>query len=514
MKKLLFSFIILLSVFKTFAQGETSCNAIDITTNGTITCASFSPTSTYLPTVCVAGAVPSTTKSIWYKYTPTVNGEITISSNLPSNNGTTNMNNTRVCIFQPLTSCSNISCHDFNDDVSTTNLLSELTVPVQAFVTYYIQWDNSWNTTATSPLIGFQFTFNFNAVPCVRPSKYYFNIPTNIKTTSANINWASSIGNPSNYDIEWSTNFNDAAGSGTLVTFTGAAPPIYTNNCEVSNLPASSNIRYCIRSNCGSSLSSWQGPRYIFLAVPLPYSNNFDSAANNYLDGFSGFPKVISSATSIPANYADGGAGVSLTTSNSTTAVSNLWLYSRAISLSAGETVTIKFKTRLYSATTASPMTLALNVGSAQTSASQTTAIQTFNITDSSAYTQQTATWTVPSTGIYHFGINNNSPVGSAQTKLFLDTLEFTSALSTTEFLDSKFSVSPNPANDFINISNADNTSVNAISITDLNGRVVKQNKYSNVTNVQVNVFDLASGVYMMSISSDKGVVTKKIIKS
>jgi len=84
----------------------------------------------------------------------------------------------------------------------------------------------------------------------------------------------------------------------------------------------------------------------------------------------------------------------------------------------------------------------------------------------------------------------------------------------TFDLATTNFSVFPNPANDFVTISNADNISVNAISITDLNGRVVKQNTYSNVTNVQVNVSDLASGVYMMSISSDKGSVTKKIIKN
>jgi len=76
------------------------------------------------------------------------------------------------------------------------------------------------------------------------------------------------------------------------------------------------------------------------------------------------------------------------------------------------------------------------------------------------------------------------------------------------------FSVSPNPANDFVTISNSENISVNSISMTDLNGRVVKQNSYSNVSEVQVNISDLASGVYMMNIKSDKGSVTKKIIKN
>ena len=97
---------------------------------------------------------------------------------------------------------------------------------------------------------------------------------------------------------------------------------------------------------------------------------------------------------------------------------------------------------------------------------------------------------------------------------MFLDTLELTSVLSTTDFLNSKFSVSPNPANDFISISNAENILVSGISITDLNGRVVKQNTYNNVSDIQVNVSDLASGMYMMNIVSDKGAFTKKIVKN
>lgn len=84
----------------------------------------------------------------------------------------------------------------------------------------------------------------------------------------------------------------------------------------------------------------------------------------------------------------------------------------------------------------------------------------------------------------------------------------------TFDLATTNFSVSPNPANDFITVSNSENIFVNAISITDLNGRVVKQNSFSNLSNVQVNVSDLSSGVYMLNISSDKGSVTKKIIKN
>ena len=108
----------------------------------------------------------------------------------------------------------------------------------------------------------------------------------------------------------------------------------------------------------------------------------------------------------------------------------------------------------------------------------------------------------VSSTGIF-----DNFLVRAAATDTLLQNDTFDVATT-------NFSVSPNPANDFVTISNSENISVNSISMTDLNGRVVKQNSYSNVSEVQVNISDLASGVYMMNIKSDKGTVTKKIIKN
>jgi len=76
------------------------------------------------------------------------------------------------------------------------------------------------------------------------------------------------------------------------------------------------------------------------------------------------------------------------------------------------------------------------------------------------------------------------------------------------------FNVFPNPVNDVINVSNSQNSTVNKITVTDLNGRIVKEAKYDNGANVQMNVSDLSSGVYMMNISSDKGSIVKKIVKN
>lgn len=82
------------------------------------------------------------------------------------------------------------------------------------------------------------------------------------------------------------------------------------------------------------------------------------------------------------------------------------------------------------------------------------------------------------------------------------------------ENLLSNLSVFPNPANDVVNVTNAENILVNGITVTDLNGRTVKSSKFDGVANASINISDLASGVYMMTVSSDKGSMTKKIVKN
>jgi|GEM_PF-1051567 len=74
------------------------------------------------------------------------------------------------------------------------------------------------------------------------------------------------------------------------------------------------------------------------------------------------------------------------------------------------------------------------------------------------------------------------------------------------------FSVFPNPANNVINVANA-NTKITGVSLTDLNGRTVKNVTFDSLSNVQVNIDDLASGMYMMTIKSAEGEAVKKVMK-
>lgn len=509
MKKLLLSCILLISGISVF--GQTSCaTATDITSNGTKTCPAI--TGTY-SNPCYGGTVADvdgTTplKAIWFKYTPATNGEITISSDLPLNDGVTNSNDTRLSVFSG--TCASLTCIDYTDDVDASdavqNFLSTLTVPVAAGTTYYIQWDNNWSA------LKFSFDFTFNAVSCIRPGYGDFYLADSYTTTSANLYWDQSIGAPANYDVDWSTDFTAAAGTGTVVPVSAGALAYAVGT--ITDLPASSNFRYYVRANCGATTSEYQGPYFGYLAKVLPYSNDFENAANFNRDGFRGFSLFDSTVYSAPLDtYADGGAGTALFTSNSTTAASNSWGYSRALSLKAGENVTIKFKTRLYSDTTASEMNLDLKVGVDQLSASQTTLVKSFTLTEDLFYTDETASWTAPADGVYYFGFNNNSAIGTDFTILFLDTLEFTSVLSTNDFVAGKFSVSPNPTKNLISVISSEKSLISDINITDLNGRIVMQKTFNKVSQAQVNLAELATGMYMMSVKSDAGSFTKKIIK-
>jgi hypothetical protein len=85
-------------------------------------------------------------------------------------------------------------------------------------------------------------------------------------------------------------------------------------------------------------------------------------------------------------------------------------------------------------------------------------------------------------------------------------------ALPTTE--KAVFSVYPNPATDFITVNGASAASIKAIQVVDINGRTVKSLKFDGITETQVNISDLNAGVYVVTVSSEQGVSSTKIIKN
>lgn len=496
MKKTLLLINFLFLCISGFAQGTSCATAIELTTNGTYTTTAITGTYKVSCFNTTAGI-----KGNWYKFTPTSNGEISISSNLPSNDGVTKTDDTRLSLATGACSSSTLTCIQSNDDISGTIYFSELlNVPVTSGTTYYIMWDSRWSALPVD------FTFNFTAITCARPTVVY--LPESISTTSTDLYWDQTATFPANYQVDWSTNFATAAGAGTLVSAASGALPYSTVN--LSGLPASSNFRYFLRSNCGATQSSWSGPYYGFLPVTLPYSNGFEDITKNNTDGFINFSLFLASATSSPASYADGGDGFVMYTFNSTTAASNSRAYFRGMSLAAGETVTVQFKTRLYSTGVAAPFNFNLTVGNSQSATGQATIVQSITNSSSTEYTTHTATYTAATAGIYYFGIHNNTPQATVQTFLFLDSINLTTNLSSNDNSISLFNLYPNPATTLLNISNTNNFEIVSISVSDINGRMVKNQIGADA---QINVSDLNAGVYFVTIESNEGMTTKKFIK-
>jgi hypothetical protein len=72
--------------------------------------------------------------------------------------------------------------------------------------------------------------------------------------------------------------------------------------------------------------------------------------------------------------------------------------------------------------------------------------------------------------------------------------------------------VYPNPVVDFASINIVD-AQINAITVTDINGRIVKTGNSNELLNAKIDLSDLTAGIYLMTIDTDKGVSTEKIIK-
>src|SRR5690606_38903337 len=85
--------------------------------------------------------------------------------------------------------------------------------------------------------------------------------------------------------------------------------------------------------------------------------------------------------------------------------------------------------------------------------------------------------------------------------------------LNIQEWISSKFNVFPNPVNDVVTITNNENIGIEEIVVYDMDGKRVKEQKCKNESEIQLNIKDLASGVYMLHIKTKEGVTVKKIVK-
>ncbi|ESU28182.1 hypothetical protein FLJC2902T_15270 [Flavobacterium limnosediminis JC2902] len=504
-KKLLLITLLFIGSVSLFAQGTTTCAAAyTLTTNGQYSTGAI--TGTYPATSCYAAPNPSA--AMWFKFTPTQSGLITVNADIAANPANAD---TRMSIFTG--TCSTLTCVAGNDDVSASNYRSKVeNFAVTAGTTYYIVWDNKWESVTRF------FDFTFTAQTCFVPTNFtYTAAPT---TTTAGIGWtAPTAGTPTGYQFEYGVR-GFTQGTGTTVN-TNAA----TTSVSLTSLTPGTVYSFYVRTNCGSgNYSVWAGPvnfNTVFPAVNPTYNTSFEDTAFNFI-GWADPAPVSGGAWSFNAagvgNPTVQNGATSVFSSSVTTGPTNSSVISRGINLVAGQQATISFYALNYRATgnTTSTSSFEVRHGSAQTVVSQTNLIGSETAFSGSAFVLKTYTFTPSTTGVYYFSIKHTSPAnaGGAAHALIIDNFTVTQTLSTDDFISSKLSVYPNPVNNVVNISNAENLQINTVVINDINGRTVKTVNVNGVAETQINVSDLNSGIYFMNIETNEGTATKKIIKN
>ena len=339
-------------------------------------------------------------------------------------------------------------------------------------------------------------------VVCASPSGITTSLITN---NSASISWTES---GSNFSIQYGVQ-GFSLGTGTVVNSISSP---YT----LTMLNTATNYSYYIKKTCTSPNESiWSGP-YNFLtsafsAVTPPYSYGFEANDDwSLLNAGTGNNWTIyAQAAPIPA--AAEGTSYAGYNFNSTNAA-NAWLFSRRLNLTAGTNYSIRFKYRIADGTVY-PENFKVTMGADKTVVAQTNTLQTYNSVSLQVWTQADLSFTPSTSGDYYLGFNCFSLAD--QYRLAIDDVQITAAVLSTSTFDAKsFKVYPNPVNNIVSISSGSEVSFDAISITDINGRIVKSINYNKVSEAILNISDLNSGIYFLKIKTAEGIVDKKIIKN
>lgn len=238
-----------------------------------------------------------------------------------------------------------------------------------------------------------------------------------------------------------------------------------------------------------------------------------------------------------PGGYNGGATSFALCNYNSTTGgtgtISN-WLITPVLNLQNGDVVTFytrkggtgtgtiyadRLELRMSSAGIhANPSTGAADVGSFTTLAlsvnpNLTTTDYPFTWTQYS-YTVSGLTGVTSCKLAFRYFVTNGGPTGSNSDIIGIDALSVDRTLSTDDFFAKNFSVYPNPSTGILNLASKNNTAINTIQLTDLNGRVVRNINANSVSETQINISDLTSGLYFLNVQTDSGSGTTKVVKN
>lgn len=239
-----------------------------------------------------------------------------------------------------------------------------------------------------------------------------------------------------------------------------------------------------------------------------------------------------------PGGQAGGATSFTLCNFNSTTGAGTIsnWLITPVLNLQNGDVVTFYSRTGGDGTGLIFPDRLEMRLNSTDTSTggnpTGATGVGAFTTLATSINPNLTTTgypftWTLYSytvsglTGIvpckigFRYFVTDGGPSGNNSNIIGLDTFSVDRPVASTQsFFANNFSTYPNPANNFLNLSVKNGLTVNEVTMVDINGRTVKRITNTLDSEMEINVSELTSGVYLLNVKTDEGVATSKFVKN
>lgn len=224
----------------------------------------------------------------------------------------------------------------------------------------------------------------------------------------------------------------------------------------------------------------------------------------------------------------------STTSTAATGATISNWLFTPSINVQNGDVVT--FWTRKgTSGTTDYPDRLELRMSSAATTvvpSSGPTDIGSFstlcvsvnpNLATGFIYSNSWTQYSYTVSGLtaptavkfgFRYFVTDAGTNGSNSDIIGIDTFSVDRVVASTEsFFKNNLSIYPNPTDGVLFINSNNNIIINSASITDLNGRIIKEVNIDGMNNPSINISDLNSGIYFLKVTTDQGIGTCKVMK-
>lgn len=336
--------------------------------------------------------------------------------------------------------------------------------------------------------------------------------------TTADITWD----NTGDFEIEYGE-FPYTLGSGGSTASVTAG-----NSYSFTGLSEGTSYNVFVRQDCGGEFGGWSevviGTGLEPISV-FPYSQDFEPAANQALllnlgvsfAGAGNWSFGIDDTTDgdTTNDFAFDGVSFFFSNNTSTTTDADAWIYLGPFNLNAGVEYTFAFQQRNLSAASGTVPNKDIEVAVATTNDNTTdNIILTLDDLNNTTYEQREAVYTPSSTGTFYFGIHDKSSfLGSATTAnvVIVDAVSISSTLSIDDFSAILTSVYPNPAVDKfkIDLSALSDLSKISISVSDINGRLVKQFRVED----SYDVSDLSAGTYILKITDGSSYFVQKLIK-